>query len=131
MSSRLVTTPWFTKNLAGGCAGHGLLLRGTRDGRDGGDGTRRGRRSDGAAADRADLPRMIRAMLLAVDIGNSNVTIGSFRNGSLVAVRRAATAAPARRRTSWSSSSRACSASTTRRSPTSRRSSLRLGGAGA
>jgi type III pantothenate kinase len=30
-------------------------------------------------------------MLLAVDIGNSNVTIGSFRNGSLVAVRRAAT----------------------------------------
>ncbi|HEY4227322.1 MAG TPA: type III pantothenate kinase [Candidatus Limnocylindrales bacterium] len=30
-------------------------------------------------------------MLLAVDIGNSNVTIGSFRNGSLVAVRRAGT----------------------------------------
>lgn len=30
-------------------------------------------------------------MLLAVDIGNSNVTIGSFRNGSLVAVRGAAT----------------------------------------
>jgi type III pantothenate kinase len=30
-------------------------------------------------------------MLLAVDIGNSNVTIGSFRNGALVAVRRAAT----------------------------------------
>ena len=30
-------------------------------------------------------------MLLAVDIGNSNVTIGSFRNGSLVAVRRAET----------------------------------------
>ncbi len=30
-------------------------------------------------------------MLLAVDVGNSNVTIGSFRNGSLVAVRRAAT----------------------------------------
>lgn len=30
-------------------------------------------------------------MLLAIDIGNSNVTIGSFRNGSLVAVRRAAT----------------------------------------
>ena len=34
---------------------------------------------------------MIRAMLLAVDIGNSNMTIGSFRNGSLVATRRAAT----------------------------------------
>ena len=31
------------------------------------------------------------AMLLAVDVGNSNITIGSFRNGSLVAVRRAAT----------------------------------------
>lgn len=30
-------------------------------------------------------------MLLAVDVGNSNVTIGSFRNGSLAAVRRAAT----------------------------------------
>jgi type III pantothenate kinase len=30
-------------------------------------------------------------MLLAVDVGNTNVTIGSFRNGSLVAVRRAAT----------------------------------------
>lgn len=30
-------------------------------------------------------------MLLAIDVGNSNVTIGSFRNGSLIAVRRAAT----------------------------------------
>ena len=30
-------------------------------------------------------------MLLAIDIGNSNVTLGSFRNGSLIAVRRAAT----------------------------------------
>lgn len=34
---------------------------------------------------------MIRGMLLAVDVGNSNVTMGSFRNGSLVAVRRAST----------------------------------------
>ncbi len=32
-------------------------------------------------------------MLLAIDVGNSNVTIGSFRNGSLAGVRRAATAA--------------------------------------
>ena len=32
-----------------------------------------------------------RAVLLAIDIGNSNVTVGSFRNGSLIAVRRAAT----------------------------------------
>jgi type III pantothenate kinase len=30
-------------------------------------------------------------MLLAVDVGNTNVTVGSFRNGALVAVRRAAT----------------------------------------
>jgi len=34
---------------------------------------------------------MIGAMLLAIDIGNTNVTIGSFRNGALVATRRAAT----------------------------------------
>jgi type III pantothenate kinase len=32
-------------------------------------------------------------VLLAVDIGNSNVTIGSFRNGALVSTRRAATVA--------------------------------------
>ena len=30
-------------------------------------------------------------MLLAVDVGNSNITVGSFQNGSLIAVRRAAT----------------------------------------
>lgn len=32
-----------------------------------------------------------RAMLLAIDIGNTNITVGSFRNGSLVAIRRTAT----------------------------------------
>lgn len=32
-----------------------------------------------------------RAVLLAIDTGNSNVTLGSFRNGRLAAVRRAAT----------------------------------------
>jgi type III pantothenate kinase len=32
-------------------------------------------------------------VLLAIDVGNSNVTIGSFRNGGLAAVRRAATPA--------------------------------------
>lgn len=32
-----------------------------------------------------------RGVLLAIDAGNSNVTVGSFRNGSLVAVRRAVT----------------------------------------
>src|SRR6185436_11827750 len=36
-----------------------------------------------------------RAVLLAIDVGNSNVTIGSFRNGSLTAVRLAATPATA------------------------------------
>jgi type III pantothenate kinase len=38
---------------------------------------------------------MIPDVLLTIDIGNSNVTIGCFRNGSLVARRRAATAASA------------------------------------
>jgi type III pantothenate kinase len=36
-------------------------------------------------------PAYDRAMLLAVDIGNSNLTTGLFRNGVLVATRRAAT----------------------------------------
>src|SRR3990172_12306462 len=36
-----------------------------------------------------------RAMLLAVDIGNSNLTLGWFRGGTLVGTRRAATAARA------------------------------------
>jgi type III pantothenate kinase len=36
-------------------------------------------------------PRIIPAMLLAIDIGNTNVTIGLLRNGALVATRRAAT----------------------------------------
>jgi type III pantothenate kinase len=34
---------------------------------------------------------MIGRMLLAIDIGNTNVTVGSFRNGRLVATRRTAT----------------------------------------
>ncbi len=37
------------------------------------------------------VPAYDPAMLLAVDVGNTNVTIGSFRNGALVAVRRAST----------------------------------------
>ena len=36
-------------------------------------------------------PRIIAAMLLAIDIGNTNVTIGLLRSGALVATRRAAT----------------------------------------
>ena len=39
--------------------------------------------------------RIIAAMLLALDIGNTNVTIGLFRAGTLVATRRAATDAHA------------------------------------
>jgi type III pantothenate kinase len=36
-------------------------------------------------------PRIIRGMLLALDIGNTNVTLGVFRAGALLATRRAAT----------------------------------------
>ena len=88
----------------------------------------------GQIAARADgiefRPRMIRAMLLAVDVGNSNVT------DRVVPERRARRRAPggdaARRRrpTSSSSCSRASFAWTTPRSRTSRRSSLRVRRAG-
>lgn len=37
-------------------------------------------------------PRIILAMLLALDIGNSNITVGLFRAGALLATRHAATA---------------------------------------
>lgn len=40
----------------------------------------------------AERPRIIRAMLLAVDIGNTNITLGRFRAGTLLGTRRAATA---------------------------------------
>ena len=40
---------------------------------------------------RGQAPRIIAAMLLAIDIGNTNVTVGLLRNGALVATRRAAT----------------------------------------
>src|SRR6185436_5080616 len=43
-------------------------------------------------AGHARSPRIIPAMLLAIDIGNTNVTIGLLRSGALVATRRAATA---------------------------------------
>ena len=45
------------------------------------------------ASRRPEPPAYDPAMLLAVDVGNSNISIGTFRNGSLVATRRAATAA--------------------------------------
>jgi type III pantothenate kinase len=44
-----------------------------------------------AHADGGGTPRIIPAMLLAIDIGNTNITIGLLRNGALVATRRAAT----------------------------------------
>ena len=44
-----------------------------------------------AHADGGETPRIIPAMLLAIDIGNTNITIGLLRNGALVATRRAAT----------------------------------------
>ena len=40
-------------------------------------------------------PRIIHAMLLALDIGNTNITVGLFRAGALLATRRAATNARA------------------------------------
>jgi type III pantothenate kinase len=43
------------------------------------------------AAGGKEPPRIIAAMLLAIDIGNTNVTVGLLRNGVLVATRRAAT----------------------------------------
>src|SRR6188508_712445 len=69
------------RSMAGGCLG----------GR--GDGTaRRGRRTGRSPrAGHARSPRIIPAMLLAIDIGNTNVTIGLLRSGALVATRRAAT----------------------------------------
>ena len=39
----------------------------------------------------SDLPRMIGGMLLALDIGNTNATLGLFRAGALLGTRRAAT----------------------------------------
>jgi type III pantothenate kinase len=47
------------------------------------------------AASALKTPAYDPAMLLAIDIGNSNITIGCFRNGTLVATRRAATVAGA------------------------------------
>ena len=57
-------------------------------GRGGGD-------TDSKAATSIRAPRIIAAMLLAIDIGNTNVTIGLLRGGRLVATRRAATVARA------------------------------------
>src|SRR6185437_4327196 len=99
MSVRLVTTPWWTKNFAGGWLDTRRLLGGRR-GTDRCDGTapwlpsrpeigiRAGRRHGSV---RRRGPRIIGAMLLALDVGNTNVTLGLFRAGALLATRRAAT----------------------------------------
>src|SRR5215218_2072140 len=50
---------------------------------------------DGRTARRSDDGPYHRRMLLAVDIGNTNVTIGLFRNGALAATRRSTTHARA------------------------------------
>jgi type III pantothenate kinase len=57
--------------------------------REPGAGTGRGEAGPGEAATPA--PRIILGMLLALDVGNSNITTGLFRAGALVATRRAAT----------------------------------------
>ena len=94
MSAALDTTPWFTKNLAGGVDTWGLLgAPGTWSLGD--DGRPRWYRTVRAAATPNRPPRIIAAMLLAIDIGNTNVTIGLLRGGRLVATRRAATDARA------------------------------------
>ena len=128
MSVRLVTTPWLTKNLAGGGIDTGRLLRW------------RGRGTDAARWYRtpsrattpnrpgrpprlgARRPRIIVAMLLALDIGNTNVTVGLFRDGRARSRRGGRRRTRGRRPTSSSCCSTACSASTAPRSPTSTRS---------
>src|SRR4051794_4721420 len=115
MSVGLATTPWFTKNLAAGDVDTFVScgsMAGGRLGRtmamvpqeaahgnafEAGDPTRRSdagiRHGDRRSRSRCLMtPRIIPAMLLALDIGNSNVTLGLLRNGALIATRRAATA---------------------------------------
>ena len=97
MSVRLVTTPWLTKNLAGG-------VDTGRTPVNGGHGRTVGWYPSGPARsvpNRAEDPgatsgaRIIGPMLLAVDIGNTNVTVGLVRSGSLAVSRRAITPARA------------------------------------
>ena len=48
-----------------------------------------------ALNDAIPSPRIIRAMLLAIDVGNSNITVGRFRAGALLGARRATSVARA------------------------------------
>ena len=74
---------------------------------------------------RRELPRIIAAMLLAIDIGNTNVTIGLLRNGALVATRRAATIAARHRRRARAAARRPAAPRRRARSATSTRSPAR------
>src|SRR5215210_782817 len=101
MSDGLETTPWFTKNLAAGVDTSGLLggrwdvcRWGPRTPAMVPHGRARGE-TETSAATAIRAPRIIAAMLLAIDVGNTNVTIGLLRSGRLVATRRAATNARA------------------------------------
>src|SRR5262245_66077893 len=90
MSVRLLTTPWFTKNLAGGVDTERSPLIGARGERVGWYRRWSAARTSKCTAE-PEAARIIRAMLLAIDIGNTNITLGLVRTGSLVAVRRAIT----------------------------------------
>src|SRR6266550_1059114 len=94
MSTRLETRPWLTKNFAVGAvdtaegsSSDRTATVGAVDGTSVNSARRAGppRTSDGCHAPYHP------GMLLAVDIGNTNVTLGLFRNGSLAATRRATT----------------------------------------
>src|SRR5947208_10615126 len=108
MSARLLTTPWLTKSWAGGaldtsgsCGWAGLddgrWTRGARADRSARRPTRKAQNATGAHTGGAGTRGYHRVMLLVVDIGNTNITIGLLRGGALVATRRAATAAGAER----------------------------------
>jgi type III pantothenate kinase len=56
---------------------------------------RTSRATVGVAPARGVRPRIIAAMLLAIDIGNTNITIGRLRGGTVLATRRAVTSARA------------------------------------
>ena len=98
MSVRLVTTPWLTKNLAGGGLDTRRLLGGRRDGR--GDGTARASRDDpisarGTPGSRRPAAYHPRACCSPSTSATRTSRVGLFRAGALLATRRAATNARA------------------------------------
>ena len=128
MSVRLETRPWLTKNFAVGAldtdespgrraaVGDASMVL-NRSARPVEAASRRARRTSCARRPRSTPPGrpVSSAHAPRRRHRNTNVTTGLFRNGSLVATRRAGTHARDRR-TSWSTSSTPSSASTTRRS---------------